>query len=247
MNPTTGRPDEHRIREEICEAGRRLYARHIIVATDGNISARLGSNEILITPAGACKGELRPEDLVKVDFEGRVISGHGRGSSEMKMHAACYRERSDIASVVHGHPPHVVAHLVAGKSLSACVIPEVIVHLGMPQVARYGTPSTRELADSIRALVRENDCVLMDHHGALTVGPDVMDAFYKMEKLEHAALIVYLARTMGGVRELEPEAVQELLEARASAGVPGRVNVSCEIPCTGCKVHCSLRGAAGEF
>ena len=239
--------DEWQVREEICEAGRRLYMRHIIVATDGNISARLPGDVILITPAGACKGALSPEDLVKVDLDGNPIAGPARASTEFKMHAACYQERSDIRAVVHGHPPHVVAHLIAGKNLSACVIPEVVVHLGMPQVARYATPGTEELSRSIRDLVSVNDAVLMDHHGALTVGPDVMDAFYKMEKLEHAALIVYAARMMGRVRELEPEWVAELVEHREAAGMPGRINVECALPCETCPVQCQLRGTAGAY
>jgi len=234
---------EQEVRQAICEAGRRLARLRIIVATDGNLSARLPGDILLVTPSGQPKDDLSPGDLLKVDLEGNVITGPGRATSELAMHTTVYLERPDVRAVVHGHPPHVVAHMIAGVPLSRCIIPEAVVHLGAPQVASYARPGTEELARSIRPLVRENDCVLMDHHGALTVGEDVLTACFKMEKLEHAAETIWLARLMGRVRELDAAQVSELLALREAAGTPGRINIECTEPCINCGTHCFVRGA----
>ena len=136
-----------RLKNEIVDIARRMYEREYIAATDGNISVRIGENELMITRSGICKGEMDVSDIITIDFAGNVLTGNGRPSSETLMHIACYEERDDIAAIVHGHPPTAVAFTVAGKSLAQCVIPEVVLTMGTVPTLPYTTPTTTDVPD----------------------------------------------------------------------------------------------------
>src|SRR5205823_11191789 len=97
---------EFKIKEQICEIGRRLYAKGFAAANDGNITYRLNDKEILCTPTMVSKGYLKPEDICKVDYDGKQISGTRKRTSEVLLHLAVYKNRPDIKSVVHCHPQH---------------------------------------------------------------------------------------------------------------------------------------------
>lgn len=193
---------ERRLREELIRFGRLTYERHLLVAMDGNLSALLPDNTILCTKAGCHKGFLTDDDLVVIDRTGRKLRGAGNPTSEMAMHLACYDERPDVRAVVHCHPPIAIAFTIAGVSMARCVLPEVVLTLGTVPTVPYETTGTKTLADKIRPYVREHDAVLMDTHGAVTCGASILDAFCKMETLEHTALITKTARDLGGVKEL---------------------------------------------
>ncbi len=207
------------LRQEICDAGRRVHQRGLVGGTDGNISARAGGGLILISPSGCCLGMMEPGDLVVIDSTGRVLSGRGRPSSEHWMHATAYAQRPDVAAIVHAHPPLTVAFTVAGLSMSPCALPEIIMAFGQVPVTAYATPSTDEGAGVIRDLVRQFDVLVLDRHGSLTVGKNVMDAMYKLEKLEHAALVMLTAHQLGGVQDLPPEEVAKLAQLRSRLGI----------------------------
>ena len=213
---------EARLRREICEAGRLLHRQNLVAATDGNISARLGPNRFLCTPSGVSKGRMLPKDLIIADEQGRKVRGHGKVTSEFFTHLAAYEERPDIQAVVHAHPPAAVAFTLAGHSLEAYTLPEVVYTLGAIPTAAYATPGTPEGADSIREWIRRCDAVLMDRHGALTTGASVMDACLKMEKLEHACYTLLLAHGLGRPRELDATQIARLKRLRVDYGVSGK-------------------------
>jgi L-fuculose-phosphate aldolase len=173
--------------EDIVEVGRRIYINGFVAANDGNISVRVGDDEIITTPTGVSKGFLTPDMLVKVNMDGQKISGNLRPSSEIKMHIEVYKQRSDVRAVVHAHPITATGFAVAGIPLEKCVLPEVVLSLGSIPIAKYGTPSTMELPEAINEFLPTCDAVLLANHGALTVGVDVFNAYYKMETLEHFA------------------------------------------------------------
>lgn len=220
------------IRKDICEAGRRLYARNLVAATDGNISARLGANRYLCTPSGVSKGFMHPRDLIIADGKGNKISGDGKVTSEFFTHLAAYEERPDMSAVVHAHPPKAIAFTLAGVSLADCVLPEVVYTIGGIPATEYATPGTPEGGAVIRDLIRKCDALLMDRHGALTIGTSVYDALFKMEKIEHAAETLLTARLLGGVRKLGPEEVQKLQKVRESYGVSGMAFPCGQCACT---------------
>jgi L-fuculose-phosphate aldolase len=201
---------EKQAREELVEVSRLCYSRGYISGTEGNFSIRLADNLILTTPAGSCKGRLSCDDLVLTDINGNSLSDL-KPSTELKMHLVAYHKRSDVRAVVHAHPTAAVGFTVAGVSLSQCVLPEVVCSLGHIPTAPYATPSTEEIPDSIREYVEKYDAVMLDHHGALTLGKDIFDAYYKLETVEHYAQTMLVAHVLGGPKPLLASQVQKLL------------------------------------
>jgi len=202
------------IHEEICWIGRKVHACGFVAGCDGNISVRTGRETILATPTGICKGLMEADDLVTVDLEGRQTSGHRRPSSELGMHLLFYRMRPDVRAVVHAHPPTATGFAAAGIALDEPLVAEVVVTFGSIPLARYAMPGTSDLADSLRPLVPAHDAILMANHGVVTCGPDLLNAFMKMEKVEHYAKIVAVARQLGPTQPLSDEDVAKLMRAR---------------------------------
>ena len=211
----------HQVKQDILDAGRRLYDKGFVVSNDGNISARISEDRIVATPTGLCKGTLSLDDLCVCDMDGNKVSGTLRPSSEIGMHIFLYRERPDIQAVVHAHPPTATGFSVAGIPLTDCVLPEVVITLGSVPIAKYGTPGGTEISEPIRRYVQEYDAYLLENHGATTIGTTVMNAYFKMETLEHFARILFVARQLGGVNVLDEEQVGKLVEIRERLGLRG--------------------------
>ena len=206
------------LRGDIAEIGRRLYAKGLVAGNEGNVSARDG-DRLYVTPGGACKGFLAPSDVVTTDLEGRAERG-GQASSEILMHVAVYRCRSDVSAVVHAHPPVATGFAVAAIPLDRPVLAEPIVTLGPVPVVPFGTPSTPDLAERVAAAIPFAHALLLANHGALTVGETLWRAWERMETLEQFARITLVARLLGSSRELSMEAVSALEALRTSAGYP---------------------------
>lgn len=213
---------ELEMKQDICEVGRRIYTNGFVAANDGNISVRVGENEILATPTGVSKGFMTPDMIVKVDLEGNLISGKLKPSSEIKMHLDVYKNRKDVKAVVHAHPPVATGFAVAGIPLEEMIMPEMIISLGIVPIAKYGTPSTMEIPDAVREYLDSYDGFLLENHGALTVGTDLFNAYFKMETIELSAKINLSARLLGGVKEISEENVDKLYAVRRKMGIQGR-------------------------
>jgi L-fuculose-phosphate aldolase len=178
---------------EIIKVCRKLESKGLIAASDGNVSCRAGDECILITPSGVSKGDMEPEEIAKTSMQGELLEGPIRPSSEIRMHLHVYRMRPDVLAVVHAHPPVATASTLAGFPLNPKVLPEVWVMLGKIPVAPYATPSTDEVPQSIDPYVSDSRAILLRRHGALTFGATLMEAFMRMEKLEHFARILFYA------------------------------------------------------
>ncbi|MEX2016370.1 MAG: class II aldolase/adducin family protein, partial [Candidatus Hydrogenedentales bacterium] len=176
----------------------------------------------LCTPSGSSLATIEAADLVIADSQGHKVAGIGKVTSEFFTHLAAYEERSDVFAVVHAHPPRAVALTVAGISLAEPLLPEVVGSLGGIPTAPYATPATQEGATSIRPLIRKCDAVLLDRHGAVTVGVDVWDALHKMEKVEHAAETVVWAHLLCTPSPLNEEQLVRLKRVREAYGAAGR-------------------------
>lgn len=213
---------EEAVRNDICEIGRRIYARNFAAATDGNISVRVGEHRYLCTPSGVSKGFMQPEDIVVADGAGARIEGAGKVTSEFFTHLAAYEERADVLAVVHAHPPRATGLTLAGVRLDEPVLPELLLTLGGIPTAPYATPGTPDGADVIRDLIRRCDALMLDRHGAITVGRDVFEAFHKLEKLEHAAETLFTAHMVGSLRALPSEEVERLLRIQETYGAGAR-------------------------
>jgi L-fuculose-phosphate aldolase len=208
--------NEHHIREEIVAIGRRMWDKGFIAAADGNISVRVGPDRLLITPSGLSKGFLAPDQLLRIDLNGAVLPSHHlstRGlkpSSETAMHLEAYRQRPDVQAVIHSHPPLAIALTVAGLPLDHDVLPEVIYSVGIIPTAPYVTPGTPDGQLAVRELVRKHDAILLDHHGTLTVGTTLSEAYMRLERIEHSAAILLAARQVGELKRLPKEEFEKL-------------------------------------
>jgi len=201
---------ERHLKRELVRICRMLHQKNFIASTDGNVSVRSG-DLLLTTPSGVNKGFMEEDQVITVDLEGRLLSGAGRPTSEIQMHLLAYRLRPEVGAVIHAHPPLATACSIAGVSLEEPVLPEVVLTLRKIPTAAYATPTTAQLSEAIRELLKDYDAIILAHHGAVTVGPDLMEAYNKMEKLEHTALVVLTARLLGGVSALSPENLEKLL------------------------------------
>ena len=209
------------LRADIVEVGRRLWTRGFVAANDGNISVRISRDRLLVTPANVSKGFMTAEMMVVTDLMGAVVEAAPgwKPSSEIQMHLVAYRERPDIGAVVHAHPPLSTGFAVAGIPLDRAVLAEVVTTLGSIPIAEYGTPSTRELAESVAPYVKAHDGLLLANHGALALGRDLFGAYYKMETIEHFARISLVARMLGREHLLSREEVDRLQGLRGTYGI----------------------------
>lgn len=211
-------------KEAICDVGHRLWQLGFVAANDGNISVKLKDGTFLTTPTGTSKSILKPEMIIHIDENENVLEATEgyRPSSEFKMHLRCYRERPDINAVVHAHPPVATGFAIAHIPLDDYSMPEAIIFLGSVPIAPYGTPSTEEVPDGIAPFLVEHDTILMENHGAVTVGVDLTQAYYRMETLEHFAKVTLTARQLGGAFELNKKQIDACIQIRKDANFPGR-------------------------
>jgi len=210
MNPS------QKVKKEIVEIAKRLYQKGYVAANDGNLSVRK-NDRIVVTPTMKSKGFLRVNDLVTVDLKGRRIAGKIRPTSELLLHLFVYKKREDVGAVIHAHPPYGTAAAVAGLELSEDVLPELFLSLGKIPLAPYGTPSTQELPDSVSKLILKHDAILLRNHGVLTVGKDLEDTYFKLERMEHFAQILFVANSLGKVTKLSRKQIEKLQRIKSSS------------------------------
>lgn len=220
---TAARSDRARAaaRRDIVRVCRRLYAAGLIAGQDGNVSVRLPSGTILVTPAGPCKVDVTESDLVELALDGAKISGRGVASSDVGMHLRIYQRRPDVRAVVHAHPPVATGFSVAGLDFMDDVLPETIFQLGGAPLVPYAMPGTPALSDAMEPYLALHDAFLLANHGATTIGPSLLLAHQRMESLEHAARILLAARTLGRVNALAPADADALRVARLAAQAAG--------------------------
>lgn len=217
-----------------------MYRQGYIAAGDGNVSARLEDDRVLVTPSGFHKGFIGESDLVVVDLAGKLRKGQHKPSSEFAMHALAYRERPDVRAVVHAHPPLTVGLALAGVSLAQCVLSETCLVLGAILTAPYSTPTTEEVPNVLRPYLRQANAIVMDRHGALTLGRDLDEAYNRLEAMEHASKITHAARVIGPIRPLPAVEVDKLTALAAHLGIPRAPD-----PCSLCNA-CD-RGTGGPI
>jgi L-fuculose-phosphate aldolase len=210
--------NEYKLKEQICEIGRRVYAKGFAAANDGNISVRLNDREVLCSPTMMSKGYLKPEDLCKVDYEGKQLAGTRKRSSEILLHLAIYKQRPDVRAVVHCHPPHATAFAVAGVPIPKCILPEVEVFLGEVPTAVYETPGTQKFADTLLPHLKSSNTIILANHGTVTFGPDLEKAYWNSEIIDAYCKILILARQLGNVNYFTEGQTRELLDLKKRLG-----------------------------
>lgn len=209
---------ETKIREEICEIGRRIYARQFAAGNDGNISYRLSDEVVLCTPTLICKGFMQPDDLCTVDLTGEQLSGKRKLTSEILLHLEIYKAGPAAKAVVHCHPPHATAFAVAREDIPSGILPEVEIFLGVVPRAKYETPGSPDFAHTIRPFIDRANTVVLSNHGVVSWGETVEQAYWRTEILDNYCRVLLLARQLGNVERLPEQKVRELLDLKEKLG-----------------------------
>jgi len=205
----------HKIKQEICAIGDRLYKKGFAAANDGNISYRIAENQVICTPTMITKGFMKPDDLCLVDMEGNQLDGRRKRTSEVKLHLAIMKERPDIKSVVHCHPPHATAFGVAREPVPQCVLPEVEIFIGDVPITKYAIPGGQEFADTVLPFVHKANVIILGNHGTVSFDTTVEKAYWWTEILDAYCRILMLAKGLGRISyftEPEAEALMNLKE-----------------------------------
>src|SRR2546423_7263447 len=198
--------DEQAARREIVNVGNLLYERSYVVSSDGNVSVRLDDGRIVATPTMICKGRMTEDSLAVTDASGKPLTQR-KPSSELAMPLLIYQERPDVKAVCHAHPPHGTAFAVAGLPIDQPILSEVILTLGCVPLAAYGTPSTDELTEAMRPLVKHHNALLMANHGAVAYGSDLWQAFDRLGKPGNTAKNAILAEGPRGANQLPGDGI----------------------------------------
>lgn len=209
---------ELELKQEICEIGRRLYNRGFAAANDGNITVRLNEREIFCTPTMVSKGFLKPEDICKVDYDGKQLAGTKRRTSEVLLHLSVYKTRPDVNAVVHCHPPHATAFAVAHEPIPKGILAEVEVFLGEVPMAAYETPGCQGFADTILPYTKHCNTIILANHGTVSFGPTVEQAYFNTEIIDAYCRILILARQLGRINYFTPQQTRELLDLKKRLG-----------------------------
>jgi L-fuculose-phosphate aldolase len=210
--------NDRKLKEQICEIGRRVYQKGFAAANDGNLSIRVGQNEVLCSPTMICKGYMTPDDICAVDLDGNQIAGKKKRTSEILLHLSIMKARPDVQAVVHCHPPHATAFAVAGEPIPQCVLPEVEVFMGEIPLAPYETPGTQKFADTVLPFLKGTSCIILKNHGTVSFGKTIEEAFWKTEILDSYCRILMLARQLGRVEYFTQQQTNELLDLKKRLG-----------------------------
>ncbi len=214
-------PQARQIKREICSVGRKLWLRQFVDGNGGNISCRIGPNEVICTPTMLSKFDLRPQDLCMVDLEGRQIAGTKDATSEILLHLEIYKKVPRAKAAVHCHPPHATGYAVAGLIPPNRLIPEFEIFVGKVAIAPYETPGTQAFAETVLPFVEHHNTVLLKNHGVVSWAETVTLAEWNCEVLETYCNIVGAARQLGVPLSVIPEEkVLDLLARKKRMGLP---------------------------
>ncbi len=207
---------ERDLRMAIVAAGVICYQQGLMPSNNGNISARMGDDQLVITPSGFCKGRMDLADLLVIDLSGNILKVHPRRklkvSSETPMHLEVYRQRPEIRAVIHAHPAYATALTVADIPFPTDVLPEVLEGLGPVPTTRFALPSSEDNALAIREHIAQHNAILIRNHGAISYGRDLEEALNHMERLESVAKTIVLASQLGKINRLPAEMLPALEE-----------------------------------
>ncbi|TWT37531.1 L-fuculose phosphate aldolase [Posidoniimonas corsicana] len=221
------RPDKNAIamsdlnatKEEMCEIGRRMYARQFVAANEGNISVRVDDDAVLCTPTFFCKGTMTPDDICTVNMRGEQLDGKRKRTSEVLLHLEIMKERPEIRGVVHGHPPHATAFAVAREPIPVGVHPEADVFLGEVPIADYATPGDDRLAETILPFVHKCNTIVLANHGTVSFDVSLEQAYWWTEILDSYCRMLILAKQIGRVQQLTDADCRGLIELKKRFGL----------------------------
>ena len=215
-------PEAERIKAEIVATGKKLWHRQFVDGNGGNISYRLGPNEVLCTPTLCSKYDLTPELICMVDLEGNQLAGSAARTSEIFLHLQIYKAVPEAKAAVHCHPPHATAYAITGRVPPSGIVPEFDVFVGAVALAPYETPGTQRFAETVLPFVKNYNTVLLGNHGIVCWADTVTHAEWYAEVLETYCWTLTIASTQLGVpiSRIPPVKTQDLLSIKKRLGLP---------------------------
>jgi L-fuculose-phosphate aldolase len=210
-----------KIKEQICEMGRRQWQREYVDANGGNMAVRIGADIAICTPASVSKGFMKPSDMCLVDFEGNQLAGDKPRTSEILMHLAMMKRQPRAIATCHAHPPTATGFAIAGVVPPTRMIPEYEIY-ATTAIAAYDTPGQPKMGELIADLVDEYNIILMTNHGVVSWSHlDIEDAYFKMEIVEAYCRTVLVTAQLGvPAKKIAPHFVVELLKRKKGLDIP---------------------------
>ena len=213
--------EAERVKEEICAVGRKLWMRQFVDGNGGNISYRIGPNEVICTPTLVSKFDLTPADLALVDLDGNQLAGSKPRTSEILLHLEIYKAVPQAKSVVHCHPPHATAYAITGRVPPNLIIPEFEVFVGKVALSPYETPGTTKFAQTVLPFVRDHNTVLLSNHGIVCWADTVTHAEWYAEVLDTYCWTLMLAAQLGApISHMSEEQGTDLMAIKKRLGLP---------------------------
>ena len=202
---------ENEVRKEVIDYCRKLYGGGFLPGIDGNISMRIDENTVVITPSGVCKGTVTEDELVTMTLGGEVVSGYKKPSCETPMHLTAYIHRPEVNAVIHAHSPNIIAFAMAGKHIDTQCAPFTYEHIGEVCDVSFGTPGSAGLHDGVTAAVKKGyKAIVLQSHGSMVLGVDMLDAFVNTDLLEAYAGMLIKAAVLGGARVLTKQQLSDI-------------------------------------
>ena len=214
-------PEALSLKNEIIDAGRKLWARAYVDGNGGNISARINPEYVISSPTLCSKGDLRLEDLSLVDLENNRICGDRKHTSEILLHLEIYKAVPQATAVIHCHPPYATAHAIAGVIPPGNLIPEMEVFVGPVAISPYDTPGTKSFARTVLPFVKQHNTILLANHGIVCWADTVTHAEWYTEVIDTYCKTVMIASQLGKpLKEIPPDKIADLLAIKKSLGLP---------------------------
>lgn len=196
-------------RKEVARFMRRLYTHKLTTTTGGNVSMRISDELIAITPSATDKGAMKWAEVGLMTINGENLTPDLKPSIESEMHLSVYR-RKNVFAIVHAHPTFATAFTAMKKKINIKLTAESIAILGEPVFVPYALMGTKMLADLVSDYIDKSDVLLLENHGVLTVGKNLLQAFDKVEVLENAARMTLIVDFEGKKRSLSREKIREI-------------------------------------
>ncbi|MCC6616138.1 MAG: class II aldolase/adducin family protein [Anaerolineae bacterium] len=197
-------------RQQLVQIMNRIYYGGMTTLSGGNLSIRDADGTIWITPSGVDKGRLSPNDINCILPDGSVTGPH-QPSSELPFHRAIYARRPDVSAVIHAHAPALVSFSIVRKIPDTGIIPQARQVCGRVGYAPYALPGSEMLGERIAEAFSEGyDAVLLENHGAVTVGNSLLEGFQRLETLDFCARTQMYAQGLGNMQTLTDEQLQLL-------------------------------------
>lgn len=197
--------------EQLIEVGRMAVDRGLVLASGGNLSARLPDDRtFVVTSSGAWLDRLSPADFSILGVDGTAIGGADKPSSEWKLHQRTYLVRPDVNAVIHVHPQYAILVDALAQPIRMFSLDHAYYVKSVGTTPYYPNGSD-ELADTAAEQARQHNCVLMSYHGCSTMGEDIGMAFRRAMNLEEAATATYRALSVGDRTSAFPAAAYQQL------------------------------------